>query len=1814
MNSQYGIPLRNTTVQRFVNITLTMIKDSYEIIYQFNKQPLLLLFIVQYNDYALFQTIYLLQRTKMQPQQHLLLFLLASNFFPVRYTTCPTPASFRLFFEISLATSVNSSFTPSPSLAEVSLNHNPSLSANSFASTGSTASRSSKSDLFAVSTIKVSCGTFSLTSSSHIFAPSNVSASVISQTTRATAASWQQFAAKLRYFSCPAVSHMLNLTVVFSSGTSTVFAMNMAPSVEGFSALNWLNVKRWRMLVLPTPEFPKSTIFTDSIFVVIGIYSIQHMHVCKNIYHKFKSKMNERIRSAKLTFARPSVHPSFSMQNDQAEMESEAMEYEPSPEKEGFLEQLSEKIRIQAQELQDLENYKTLCERRIAELCPEHPLPVQPSHLGKTFGTFSFRQPIGADAKKTLNMKEQELHYANQRNEKLQLENEKLKHMLMGKSDVGFKGPQDLLVKLSELQREKQVIEEALRTEMLEGEEQRNYIQILKQALESKIENFGFSEVLNEVRSGKQPADAVDIFVELMNIKKEADQHRKEKSRYESHAMELEAKLSDLDKAVAELDQENQEIKAENERYQEDLKNGLKALEESRETINRLEEEKNALLDTLEDLNAKNEQLTNSLESSETLKEKLSQEKLDYEKRVEQLGVELKRLENVEAELQASRDECDKCKEELEIVKNKAETKEKEVDEILQKIEKLEHDAKEKEELSKDKTVLGSQLAELEKVYKKLVNDHKNLQENYGALEQTLNETQNELDELKTYKDKLETDYQELEQHYNYVSDKLKTHEESAEENKKELSLTRKLKDAEVQEREETIMKLQEDTKNLRNILNTQKEAIENERGAKNKEIDLLQEEYRKLKNEDMEVKTQLLKAKEELVLRGDEVGRLRRESEVAKEEAKYYKERVEQSAKNSEHFAELEKRVEEFRAENEKLKRYTKEQENTIDELNIKLLASKSRLDENITTIDTLETESKKRLDELKTALQENTNLKLSLDQATREVDGLRDDITETERRLRDQLVKNEDLTNQVTQMNFEIEALQTQHQGVLTHIDLFKQKNEDDSELLRRQQNLIESTKTALDTCIGTIANFAQHFEHTSTSIIRTNVSRRFRDLMLLYQNIEPTEGFMEDSANKIAECLKAAFDEIESNIKSVVIGKNELNTVRQQLEMEQRKMENLEEDIEILREKERFLRNEVEAAREQQKKLERERELWYQREDLIEAEKKELSLENKKLLKEQEKYRAQIRMLSGSQEKLSLEMRSRAMTADKDTAMMHAIEEKVQQLTIEKRDLEGLIARIMKALSTVNMKRVVSEMLRVQAELWMQMREKARLETALLRTETSLRETFSTGDELLGKMDKSMRMRRDLGKVRDEILLAEENIEKKKKKLALLEDELRSLELDEQHKTAAMSESKKCIAQQSQEVAELERENSILKGRVEELEEAYKRISQEKAWIGKEIMGTKSKPLREEYYDKPSVLVKERYTPGIVMQNQHITQNACIQKQAMTHQSTRSIIQQQRPTLQGVLYRTDSTKHGPLSLTQEVASKFNNHITIIIAINQFFDLAQYIIPTKQKVIIKQSKMTAKTEVKFWVQPFLAEPIEIVVSELDSIGELKNILEKNLGIKKEEQLLIHFGETLSDNSKTILQSGILEGDTIFLTKRNVIVFTLLQEKQQAGATHPLQKKEPVQAKSPEVKRESILLYLNICLLQCLWKRQKYHKSVPCLRLMELCMMKVCFGFQVKELDFETKLAKLLEWGFGKEKTEIALSAAEMDEAKAIDFLMSVLFQFDTQDDSMKWPIKIQKRVLKFIVFQKKQRIFIDQQSVQTQLRVARIIYKRWN
>jgi hypothetical protein len=200
---------------------------------------------------------------------------------------------------------------------------------------------------------------------------------------------------------------------------------------------------------------------------------------------------------------------------------------------------LQQNLHNMATRVQELEQYKLLCERRLLEFMPTHPLPIKAGHLGSGIGTAGKLGTTQRGRSSGERGQEQRLVHMEQRVAKLTAENERLRQELATRAGApkdsklaqsptrgATDSPTQLRKQLEDLAQEKVAIEESLRTEMLAGEEQRNYIEILKEALETKIEDLGLTELIQQ-KAGTDSKSACDVFVKLATMKRELDDKRK---------------------------------------------------------------------------------------------------------------------------------------------------------------------------------------------------------------------------------------------------------------------------------------------------------------------------------------------------------------------------------------------------------------------------------------------------------------------------------------------------------------------------------------------------------------------------------------------------------------------------------------------------------------------------------------------------------------------------------------------------------------------------------------------------------------------------------------------------------------------------------------------------------------------------------------------------------------------------------------------------------------------------------------------------------------------------------------------------------------------------------------------------------------------------------------------------------------------------------------------------------------------------------------------------------------------------------------
>ncbi len=208
------------------------------------------------------------------------------------------------------------------------------------------------------------------------------------------------------------------------------------------------------------------------------------------------------------------------------------------------------------------------------------------------------------------------------------------------------------------------------------------------------------------------------------------------------------------------------------------------------------------------------------------------------------------------------------------------------------------------------------------------------------------------------------------------------------------------------------------------------------------------------------------------------------------------------------------------------------------------------------------------------------------------------------------------------------------------------------------------------------------------------------------------------------------------------------------------------------------------------------------------------------------------------------------------------MRGLEEKLQFVTSEKRDLDLLLNRVSTALPSLEMRKVVAEMMRTQADVHAAQRDKAGLTATVALAESSLRSHVSfaagPGEET---RTKGTRLQTEVGRSRDQLVGCEDAIVRGKKRLCSLEDELKSLELETQQRLDALNDTRKFVVERQSELDELVREVAALKAANAELQQELERVVPEKRQAEQELLDVKSRLVKRElavpdYKLRPSV----------------------------------------------------------------------------------------------------------------------------------------------------------------------------------------------------------------------------------------------------------------------------------------------------------------------------------------------------------------------
>jgi chromosome segregation ATPase len=411
-----------------------------------------------------------------------------------------------------------------------------------------------------------------------------------------------------------------------------------------------------------------------------------------------------------------------------------------------LLTQLKEKLKVQAQRIRSLESYKVLCEERLLELCPSHPLPVQPEHIGSGGPSLS-----------------QELLTSRQKIAKLEQQLSQTAELVPSPSNsVTYNKLHELYTllhqKYNATLKEKNELEESLRNEVISSEEQRAYIEVLKQAIEIRMEALGLK--------GVRP----DEFAEFSQMRISVDDSRRETSRITTKISDYEAQIKSLTESLKIKTAECAEANNDRDVLTEQLHQAAEALQFAEEEVMKLEEEKTNLIDYVETQAKVEQELSSDLKDLKAKYSNIQDENRKLSKSIQTTGDESKKilneLESVKNEFNRNERTLKDTQQSFINLKARAEEKDKSIQKYREENNNLsiqntglqaenislsENLAKTDQELKMIKTLLENQKLEDERLKENLSqtkNSLHSLQEEKNRLEKTSFETHHRLTDV----------------------------------------------------------------------------------------------------------------------------------------------------------------------------------------------------------------------------------------------------------------------------------------------------------------------------------------------------------------------------------------------------------------------------------------------------------------------------------------------------------------------------------------------------------------------------------------------------------------------------------------------------------------------------------------------------------------------------------------------------------------------------------------------------------------------------------------------------------------------------------------------------------------------------------------------------------------------------------------------------------------------------------------------------------------------------------------------------------
>ena len=288
------------------------------------------------------------------------------------------------------------------------------------------------------------------------------------------------------------------------------------------------------------------------------------------------------------------------------------------------------------------------------------------------------------------------------------------------KSSTSSIGNNDFKVQIDKLTEEKKALMESLKNEMIYNEEQRNYIQILKETIESNLYKSGLA---NLIQSSKQYQSydndsLADFFIDFNRNKSESEKYRKELNLANNVINDNKQEIKSIRKDLEDLSAENILLKQKIEKEKETKKEMINERERYDTTINNL---------------------TTSINSLRTQNQILRDQIQEYQSMTK----------THEQQIQSTYNQIDNMSNDL----TKYRTLENTYNRLLSEHEQLKYDIL---TIQKEKASLETELSQQKNDSVRMTSVIRNLQAENQNCSKSLHDLQSKFDELKAEKNSLE--------------------------------------------------------------------------------------------------------------------------------------------------------------------------------------------------------------------------------------------------------------------------------------------------------------------------------------------------------------------------------------------------------------------------------------------------------------------------------------------------------------------------------------------------------------------------------------------------------------------------------------------------------------------------------------------------------------------------------------------------------------------------------------------------------------------------------------------------------------------------------------------------------------------------------------------------------------------------------------------------------------------------------------------------------------------------------------------------